>query len=69
MGVRRLALLVAGAVALLAAACAPQPPTTDTSAPTLWLPVDMSVPATSPSGATVTYAATATDDVDGTPCR
>ena len=37
----------------------------DTTAPTLTLPSNMTVPATSPAGAVVTFSASATDIVDG----
>ena len=37
----------------------------DTTAPTLSLPVDITTEATGPSGATVSFSATATDSVDG----
>jgi subtilisin-like proprotein convertase family protein len=37
----------------------------DTTAPVISVPADLTVSATSPSGATVTYSATATDAVDG----
>jgi fibronectin type 3 domain-containing protein len=37
----------------------------DTTPPVITVPADMTVPATGPSGAVVTYTATATDDVDG----
>jgi predicted extracellular nuclease len=39
----------------------------DTTAPTLDLPADMSVPATGPSGAVVNYTVTANDAVDASP--
>ncbi|HZP48071.1 MAG TPA: DNA/RNA non-specific endonuclease [Vicinamibacterales bacterium] len=38
----------------------------DGTAPVLWLPPTQTVTATSPAGATVTFTASATDDVDGT---
>lgn len=40
--------------------------TGDTSQPVVTVPEDMTVPATSASGAVVTFSASATDDVDGT---
>jgi hypothetical protein len=42
-------------------------PTPDTTPPTVQVPADITVPATGPSGAVVTYAVTATDDVDHNP--
>lgn len=39
----------------------------DRTPPQFQLPGDMTVPATSPSGATVTYTATATDNIDPAP--
>ena len=39
----------------------------DTTPPQITVPADVSVPATSPTGATVTYTATATDDTDPSP--
>jgi Tol biopolymer transport system component len=39
----------------------------DTTAPELKVPADLTVDATSPNGATVSYSASATDDVDPTP--
>ncbi len=62
---RRTALVfVVASIALIAAACTPPP--VDTTAPVLTLPTSWSVPATGPSGATVTWTATATDNVDPT---
>jgi hypothetical protein len=64
----RTALFVFVAVAALgAAACVPQTPLPppDTTPPVLSLPADITVAAQSPSGATVTWAATAIDNKDG----
>ena len=54
------------AVGLTAVACVEPPPTADTAPPVLTLPADIATAATSPAGATVTFTATAADDVSGT---
>lgn len=63
--VRSTLLVLVAASALLAAACQEQPQGPDVTAPELHLPTDIVTPATTPTGATVTWQATATDDRDG----
>lgn len=66
MGVRRVVVMAVAVLGLAAAAaCVPPPPPQDTVAPVLSLPAPITAPATSPSGAAVTFSATAVDAVDG----
>ena len=60
-----LLLLAVGALVLGACVPPPTPPDSDTISPVLFLPGGMSVEATSPEGATVTFETTAHDAVDG----
>jgi hypothetical protein len=57
--------IIAGSIGNAAALLVPAQ--RDVTPPTLLLPADIEVDATSPAGATVTYAVSATDDVDPTP--
>ncbi|MFN7151457.1 MAG: HYR domain-containing protein, partial [Microthrixaceae bacterium] len=65
MKAQRLVALLVSVVVLSTSACVPEAPPLDAVAPVLSLPGPIFLAATSPSGAAVAYAATATDAVDG----